>query len=343
MRLKGLFWILTTLLLTILAVVTYYVFYTSSIRMFFAVEALVLLTIIYLFVFYRRIIKPLHIIGNGMELLKEQDFSSRLGKVGQTEADRVVDVFNKMMEQLKNERLHLREQNHFLDLLVNASPMGVIILNLDEEILSMNPAACKLFGAQSSEDMVGKRFLQLDSPLAEELVRVPMYQAQTVRLNDANIYKCTHSSFVDRGFHHQFYLIETLTQEVFKAEKKAYEKVIRMISHEVNNTTAGITSTLDTLESTFSGMEDMEDELLIKIEEQDMMSHFYQAIDHLPEQKRQVCLYKLKGNLSNQEIADKMNISVPTVKTHYAQAIKILRAHFERLFLFLLYLWNSSY
>ena len=98
MRLKGLFWILTTLLLTILAVVTYYVFYTSSIRMFFAVEALVLLTIIYLFVFYRRIIKPLHIIGNGMELLKEQDFSSRLGKVGQTEADRVVDVFNKMMD-----------------------------------------------------------------------------------------------------------------------------------------------------------------------------------------------------------------------------------------------------
>ena len=30
-----------------------------------------------------------------------------------------------------------------------------------------------------------------------------------------------------------------------------------------------------------------------------------------------------------------MNISVPTVKTHYAQAIKILRAHLERLFLFL--------
>ena len=37
-------------------------------------------------------------------------------------------------------------------------------------------------------------------------------------------------------------------REVIKAEKKAYEKVIRMIAHEVNNTTAGITSTLDTLE-----------------------------------------------------------------------------------------------
>ena len=131
MRIKGLFWILTGLLLTILAVITYHVFYNYSSFMFFIVEGVVLVTILYLFLFYRRIIKPLDIIGNGMELLKEQDFSSRLSRVGQKEADRIVDIFNKMMEQLKNERLHLREQNHFLDLLINASPMGVIMLNLD--------------------------------------------------------------------------------------------------------------------------------------------------------------------------------------------------------------------
>ena len=74
--------------------------------------------------------KPLDIIGNGMELLREQDFSSRLTPVGQKEADRIVLVFNRMMEQLKDERLRLREQNHFLDLLVSASPMGVVILTL---------------------------------------------------------------------------------------------------------------------------------------------------------------------------------------------------------------------
>ena len=87
---------------------------------------------------------------------------------------------------------------------------------------------------------------------------------------------------------------------------------------------------------------DYEDELLAKLEEREMMSHFYRAIERLPEQKRLVCLYKLRGNLSNQEIADKMRISVPTVKTHYAQAIKMLRSYFEHLFLFLLYLWHSS-
>ena len=259
MRIKGLFWILTALLLSVLAIITYHAFYTESVSLFFLVEGLVLLTVLYLSVFYRRIIKPLHIIGNGMELLKEQDFSSRLSRVGQKEADRIVDIFNKMMEQLKNERLHLREQNHFLDLLINASPMGVIMLNLDKEVLSVNPAARKMLGISSLPDIVGKRLSELDSPLAAELEPIPLYDSQTVRLNDANIYKCTHSSFVDRGFHHSFYLVEMLTQEVFKAEKKAYEKVIRMIAHEVNNTTAGITSTLDTVDGALECMEDTED------------------------------------------------------------------------------------
>ena len=206
MRIKGLFWILTGLLLTILAVITYHVFYNYSSFMFFVVEGVVLVTILYLFLFYRRIIKPLDIIGNGMELLKEQDFSSRLSRVGQKEADRIVDIFNKMMEQLKNERLHLREQNHFLDLLINASPMGVIMLNLDNEIISLNPAARKMFGQPLSVDFAGKSFTEIDSPLAVELARIPLYESQTVRLNDANIYKCTHSSFVDCPTHRRYIL-----------------------------------------------------------------------------------------------------------------------------------------
>lgn len=277
MRVKGLFWILTGLLLAILAVMTWHVFFNYSSVLFFIVEGLVLITILYLILFYRRIIKPLDIIGNGMELLREQDFSSRLSRVGQKEADRIVDIFNKMMEQLKNERLHLREQNHFLDLLINASPMGVIMLNLDNVIISLNPAAHKMFGLPVSVGLAGQSLSDIDSPLAVELAHIPLYESQTVRLNDANIYKCTHSSFVDRGFHHSFYLVEVLTQEVFKAEKKAYEKVIRMIAHEVNNTTAGITSTLDTLESTFSEMEHTEDicdVLRVSIERCYSMSHF---------------------------------------------------------------------
>ena len=193
-----------------------------------------------------------------MELLREQDFSSRLSPVGQYEADRVVNIFNRMMEQLKNERLRLREQNNFLDLLIKASPMGVIITSLDEDLSELNPMALKMLGVRL-EDVQGKKMKEIDSPLAVELANLPKGETVTVRLNDSNIYRCTHSSFIDRGFQHPFYLVETLTDEVMKAEKRAYEKVIRMIAHEVNNTTAGITSTLDTVEQALSTEDDMED------------------------------------------------------------------------------------
>lgn len=293
MKLKGMFWILTILLLIIMAIISYEVFYSSSFYKFLAVEILVITTAIYLFAFYRRIIKPLQIIGDGMELLKEQDFSSRLRRVGQTEADRIVDVFNKMMEQLKNERLYLREQNQFLDLLVNASPLGVIILDLDEKIQSVNPATYKIFGLKTSDNIIGKHLIEIESPLATELLHLEKYDSQTIRLNNANIYKSTHSSFINQGFHHSFYLIESLTEEVFKAEKKAYEKVIRMIAHEVNNTTAGITSTLDTLQNTFKDIENTEDiheVLQVAIDRCYSMSRFitnFADVVRIPEPQRQ--------------------------------------------------------
>lgn len=245
MRIKGFFYILVFLLLALGSVLLFLSSQLNTI-FFYIGEGLILFILIYLTFFYRKIVKPLNTIGSGMELLREQDFSSRLSPVGQYEADRVVNIFNRMMEQLKNERLRLREQNNFLDLLIKASPMGVIITSLDEDLSELNPMALKMLGVRL-EDAQGKKMKEIDSPLAVELANLPKGEKVTVRLNDSNIYRCTHSSFIDRGFQHPFYLVETLTDEVMKAEKKAYEKVIRMIAHEVNNSVAGVTSTLDSL------------------------------------------------------------------------------------------------
>lgn len=275
MRIKGFFGILVFLLLVLGGGL---LFLSSRLNMiyFYIGEGLVLFILCYLPFFYRKIVKPLNSIGSGMELLREQDFSSRLSPVGQYEADRIVNVFNRMMEQLKNERLRLREQNNFLDLLIKASPMGVILTTLDEDLSELNPMAQKMLGVRQ-EDVLGKKMNEIDSPLAAELANVPKGETATVRLNDSNIYRCTHSSFIGRGFQHPFFLIESLTDEVMKAEKKAYEKVIRMIAHEVNNTTAGITSTLDTVEqalSTEEGMDDICDVMRVCTERCFSMSRF---------------------------------------------------------------------
>ncbi len=259
MRLTSLFYILA-LLLVLIGVPLVYL--AKDVPWLFGTSVgLLLAAFLFLIYFYRKIVIPMRTIVNGMDLLREQDFSSRLAPIGQREADRIIDIFNRMMNQLKEERLRLREQNHFLDLLINVSPMGVVILTLDGNISMMNAAAMNFLGIGKDEydRLKGCKPGEMSGPLAEALLRIPRESADTVRLGDSMIYRCSHLSFIDRSFPHSFFLIESLTDEVVKAEKKAYEKVIRMIAHEVNNTTAGVTSALDTTAQIMEDIPDTDD------------------------------------------------------------------------------------
>ena len=276
MKLKSLFFILAFLLAVVWAVLLFIATKENGWR-FYLIEGLITLSLVYLVYFYRKVIKPLNSIAGGMDLLRAQDFSSRLAPVGQREADRIVQVFNRMMDQLKEERLRLREQNHFLDLLISVSPMGVMILTLDEKISMTNKAALEFMDEGPEENLIGKSMDELNGTLAEELKRLPKGATETIRLSNSRIYRCSRLSFIDRGFAHPFYLIESLTSDVMKAEKKAYEKVIRMIAHEVNNSVAGIASTLDTVNDalqTIDDTEDLQEVMKVCIERSFSMSRF---------------------------------------------------------------------
>ena len=221
----------------------------SSQWIVYIVEGIMLFCLVVLLLFYRTTMRLIRLVSNGMDLLREQDFSSRLAHVNQREADRIVDVFNRMMDSLKNERLKLREQNHFLDLLIGASPMGILIFDQSEVITMGNKAAASFFGYDDSSDLIGRKLIGIPSPLAAVIKGMQPETIETVRLSNSKIYRCSRLSFMDSGYAHPFVLIEHLTSEMVKAEKKAYEKVIRMIAHEVNNSVAGVNSMLDTVAS----------------------------------------------------------------------------------------------
>ena len=296
MKLKYLFYILAFVLVLLWGVVLTLVTEEYGWK-FYVIEGIVTFSLFYLIYFYRKVVKPLNSIAGGMDLLRAQDFSSRLSSVGQREADRIVSIFNRMMDQLKEERLRLREQNHFLDLLISASPMGVIILTFDEKISMANQAALKFLGEVSEEEVMDKSMDELTGALSDELARIPKETVVTVRLSDSQIYRCSRLSFIDRGFAHPFYLIESLTSEVMKAEKKAYEQVIRMIAHEVNNSVAGIASAMDTVDDVLQTMEETEDlrEMLkVCIERSYGMSRFitnFADVVKIPEpQLEEACL-----------------------------------------------------
>lgn len=202
--------------------------------------------------YHRRVVRPMQTIAGGMDLLREQDFSSRLRRVGEPHADRIIDIFNRMMDELKERQLRLQERNNLLNLLVEVSPMGVVMLDFDNRIASLNPAA-RLF-LDCDDTHIGKTLAETDSTLAKRAGTLKDGETQTFHMSDAHIYRCTCRSFPDRGFMHPFVLIESLTQDVMKAEREAYGKVIRMISHEVNNTMTSIGSIMETVSDELAEM-----------------------------------------------------------------------------------------
>ena len=239
MRIRTFYFILLSFLLILGGLVLFYASSAGSWHVYL-IEGFIIIILAFSVIFYRRVIRPLRTIADGIDLLRAQDFSSRLIKVGQYETDRIIDVFNPLMDKLKNERIRLREQNYFLDLVLDASPMGVIVLDGMRRVCLSNPAARNILG----QNIEGHTLDNIDNPVCSFLRMLSPGEHRTVRLASAEVYRLTHLSFLDKGYSHPFFLIEQLSVEVTSAEKAAYRKAIRMIVHEVNNTVGGITATL---------------------------------------------------------------------------------------------------
>lgn len=78
-----------------------------------------------------------------------------------------------------------------------------------------------------------------------------------------------------------------------------------------------------------------EDDFFKLINEVQMRDILRTGIENLPPQKRDICKLKVEGDISNQEIADRMGISIHTVKSHYQESIKMLRTYFKKIKLML--------
>ncbi|MFG6386542.1 MAG: PAS domain-containing sensor histidine kinase, partial [Muribaculaceae bacterium] len=230
MRLKHLFLILVVLQLAAIALIILIGAGAGS-TLFYIAEAIVLVNILYIIFFYTRLIRPLNNLYSGIDLLKSQDWNSRLRHVGQKDVDNISDIFNAMLTRLKQQRIRYEEQTHFVNLLIHAAPVGVVVADYSGKRESVNPAAIALL------DKYPRLWQFMQEPAVGESADFNTAGGDTLR--------CSRHSFIDRGVTHYFYLVENISASVDAAERSAYEKIIRIIAHEVNNTVTGLTSAFD--------------------------------------------------------------------------------------------------
>jgi signal transduction histidine kinase len=192
---------------------------------------------------WREMHRHLGLTAEGLRLIRDEEFTSRFLPVGQPEIDELIGIYNRMVDHLRDERVRVAEQHQFLSRVLQVSPSGIVILDFDGRISSVNPAAERLLDATPSS-MAGRRLESLTSPLGKALAALAPGDAQLVGMLGARRVKCHHGIFIDRGFPRSFLLIEELTEELRQFERAAYEKLIRVMSHEVNNTVAASNSLL---------------------------------------------------------------------------------------------------
>jgi two-component system, NtrC family, nitrogen regulation sensor histidine kinase NtrY len=187
--------------------------------------------------------ESLELLAEGARFLDEQEFTTRFKETGRPELDRLVSLYNRLADDLRNERTRLREQHHFLSEVLKASPSGIVILDFDGHVDLVNPAAARILGI-AAEGASGLRLADIGGALGSDLAAAPASGSRVHTTGAGGKVRIVPGRFSDRGHERGFLLLEEMTEEVRAAEKAAYEKLIRMVAHEVGNSVAASSSLL---------------------------------------------------------------------------------------------------
>lgn len=212
---------------------------------FIASEVFILLSLFIAWQLYNEMIQPLNLLMTGVEAIKDRDFNVKFLKTGKYEMDRLIEIYNQMIDQLRTERTRQEEQHFFLEKLIHTSPTGILMMDFDENITAINPKAQAML-ALAADAVLHRPLASIQHPVLQALSQLKTGESRTINFNGLETYKCQKAHFMDRGFPRYFIMLEELTTEILAAEKNAYGKVIRMMAHEVNNSVGAVNSILDT-------------------------------------------------------------------------------------------------
>jgi two-component system, NtrC family, nitrogen regulation sensor histidine kinase NtrY len=214
------------------------------------------------FYLLRQALEPLGYTRRFHDLLQDQHYAHRLASPGSGELDELVRLFNTLLGTLHRERLAIGEQQGFLARLLEATPAAVLVFDFDGAISLLNASAVTLLGLDAPQgkplaawtagqarfaDGLDERARSRSMSLVRQLDALPPGESRLLDDADGRRYRAQRGRFFDRGFARDFLMIEELTAELESSERAAYEKLIRVLGHEVNNTVAATASVLDSL------------------------------------------------------------------------------------------------
>ncbi|MBA2259444.1 MAG: PAS domain-containing sensor histidine kinase [Acidobacteria bacterium] len=187
-----------------------------------------------------RVILPLQTLSNLLAALGEGDFSIRArGARGGDPLGEVMIEVNALVETLRHQRLDALEATTLLRKVMAEIDVAVFTFDEVTELKFVNRAGTRLL-AQPSERLLGRRAAEiaLDNYLTGEAPRV----INTVFPGGAGRWEVRRSQFRQGGRPHELLVLSDLSRPLREEERQAFQRLIRVIGHEMNNSLAPIKS-----------------------------------------------------------------------------------------------------
>src|SRR6185436_16435809 len=194
-----------------------------------------------------RVVLPLQTLSNLLAALRESDFSIRArGASGDDPLGAVMLEVNVLASTLHDQRLGALEAGALLRTVMVEIDVAVFTFDGAHALRLVNRAGERLL-AQPAEQLLGRT--------ADELGLQPCLAGQSPRIADVAFpgasgrWEVRRTTFRQGGRPHQLLVLADVSRPLRDEERQAWQRLIRVIGHEINNSLAPIKSIAGSLES----------------------------------------------------------------------------------------------
>ncbi|HET7585327.1 MAG TPA: ATP-binding protein [Gemmatimonadaceae bacterium] len=189
---------------------------------------------------YHRVVSPLQVIANLLGALREGDYAIRgLATSRSSALGLVMHEVNTLGETLQRQRLSAVESSALLASVMNEIDVAIYAFDRDEQLRLVNPAGERLVG-ERAERMLGRS--------AESLGFADYLRGETPRMVERGFaggtarWELRRSHFRRDGLPHTLLVFADISLTLRQQEQQAWQRIVRVLSHEINNSLAPIKS-----------------------------------------------------------------------------------------------------
>ncbi|MFL5614208.1 MAG: sensor histidine kinase [Gemmatimonadaceae bacterium] len=199
------------------------------------------------FVLRERVIRPLQTLSNMLAALREGDYSIRARGAEREDALGLAYLeANLLGETLRTQRLGAMEATALLRTVMADIDVAVFAFDDDERLRLVNRAGERLLG-HVAERLLGRTAEQVG--LADCLVGESPRTMDVTFPGGAGRWEVRRGSFRQNGRPHTLLVLADVTKALREEELQAWRRLVRVLSHEINNSLAPIKSIAGSLQT----------------------------------------------------------------------------------------------